>query len=66
MMIFIANDVLRKEIVCSLKSDSITVKVRNDVLIQGTFYATIIPDECNWQLGLYLLNINVKNIFLML
>jgi hypothetical protein len=47
----VESSVKGKEVNCQIKSTSLTLSVRGEVLINGNFYAAVVPDECNWQIG---------------
>ena len=44
-----------KDINCKIRSNNMILTVNGEVLINGDFYATVVPDECNWQIGLDIL-----------
>jgi hypothetical protein len=46
------NSLTKKDVYCVIKPDSISVSVRGQLVLQGDFYASIDPDECNWQIGI--------------
>jgi hypothetical protein len=47
----VESSIKGKEINCQIKSTSLMLTVRGEVLINGNFYASVVPDECNWQIG---------------
>jgi nitrogen fixation-related uncharacterized protein len=53
MIIPVASDITRKHISCSINPDKIAISIKGQVecIIEGELYASVIPEECNWQLG---------------
>jgi hypothetical protein len=47
----VAASVKGKDINCKIRSNNMMLTVSGEVLINGDFYATVVPDECNWQIG---------------
>lgn len=44
----------KKDVSCIIKTDKLRVVIRGDVILDGAFYATVDPDECNWQIGVHI------------
>jgi len=40
----------RKDVTCKINSNRIEIKLYNELLLDGDFYASVDPEECNWQL----------------
>jgi hypothetical protein len=47
----VAASVKGKDINCKIRSNNMILTVSGEILINGDFYATVVPDECNWQIG---------------
>lgn len=39
-----------KEINCVFKTSTISLKIRGQNYLEGTFFADVVPSECNWQI----------------
>ena len=49
--LYSSSSLTKKDVSCVLKTDRMSVNVCRETILQGDFYATVDPDECNWQLG---------------
>ena len=47
----VETSVRGKDVQCIIDSENLVVMVRGEVLLEGSFYAPVVPDECNWQIG---------------
>ena len=47
----IDEKVSKQQISCKILSDKLILKVGSKTVIEGLYFADVIPDECNWQLG---------------
>jgi hypothetical protein len=45
------KEVTKQQISCKILSDRLTLKVGPKTIIEGSSFADVVPDECNWQLG---------------
>jgi hypothetical protein len=41
----------KKDITCIYKTDKLCVNIKGELFLEGSFYALVDPDECNWQIG---------------
>lgn len=42
--------ITKKDVKCIIKSSKIEIRLYDEMLLEGEFYAPVDPDECNWQL----------------
>lgn len=41
-----------KEVKCLIESNKLVVSVRGETIVEGVLYASVLPEECNWQIGM--------------
>mmetsp|Transcript_8610 Transcript_8610/g.12848 ORF Transcript_8610/g.12848 Transcript_8610/m.12848 type:complete len:197 (-) Transcript_8610:41-631(-) len=46
----VEDTVRGKDVKCEILPDSLSLSINGELLIDGYFYANVIPDECNWQI----------------
>lgn len=51
MYIPIEEFVKAKDIKCTITTTSVTIAIREEVIVEGKFVADVKPSECNWQIG---------------
>jgi hypothetical protein len=45
------SSVKGKEVKCIIEAHKLVVAVRGKAILDGEFYAPVLPEECNWQIG---------------
>ena len=40
-----------KDVKCKIQNERLFVSVSGEIIIDGKLYASVQPDECNWQIG---------------
>jgi hypothetical protein len=52
--ITVDSNVRAKDVTCKITNEKLMIRINGKDLINGELYDFVVPEECNWQMGIYI------------